>query len=1804
MATLSQADSKRKYSWWWDSHVSPKNSKWLQENLTDMDAKVKQMIKLIEEDADSFARRAEMYYKQRPELMKLVEEFYRAYRALAERYDHATGALRQAHRTMAEAFPNQIPFVLADDSPAGSANEMTDPQTPDMPTPVRAMFDPDELQKDALGLSSHSHALKKNGAFTEESDTVTIRKGLKQLNDLFGSVEAVSHAKFSEGKARKGLNFQDAEEKERSVQNNGSNNIQARVLSESERLGKAEAEISTLKKTLAKFEAEKEAGLLQYQESLERLSNLELEISCAQEDSKGLSERASKAEAEVQTLKESLAKLESERETSLVQYQKCLDRISNLENNISRAEKDAGELNERASKAEVEAEAIKQDLVRVEAEKEAVLAQYKKCLEMISNLEDKLLHAEENARTCNERADKAECEVETLKQALAKLTEEKKAAALQYQHSLEMISSLEQKISCAQEEAQRLNTEINDGVAKLKGAEEKCLLLENSNQSLQSELESLVHKMGSQSEELTEKQKELGRLWTCIQEERLRFVEAETAFQTLQHLHSQSQEELRSLAAELQHRNLMVKDMEACNQGLMDEVQKVKEENKSLNELNLSSAVSIKNLQDEILSLRETIGKLEEEVLVRVDQRNALQQEIYCLKEELKELNKKHWNMLEQVESVGFDTDCFGSSVKELQDDNSKLKENCEAERSEKVALLEKLEIMKKLKEKNAFLENSLSDLNVELEGVRGKVRELEESCQSLFGEKSTLVAEKATLVSQLQITTNNLDKLSEEKNFLENSLLDANAELEAFRVKLKILEGSCQLLDTEKFGLITERESLVSQLDISKQRLEDLEKRYTVLEYEHSSLENERESALHKVEQLQASLYAATQEHIIFSRLSETRLAAMELQIRVLEEEGQCRKKEHEEEVDKAVSAQMEIFVLQKCVNDLKDKIFSLLIECQKLLEGSRLSEKLISELEHENLEQQVEVKSLFEQIKKLRMGLCQVLKTLGIDADWFEDKINQDEAVLSHILCKLQETQYSLSRSYDENQQLLVEKSVLVTLLGQLKVDGANLVTERDTLAREFMIRCEQSSLLQTEIQKLLEMSEELRLKVMEGDQREKVLTTETENLSQQLLDLQRANQNLQEENCKVLEEKRSLSQEVLDLGDEKLNLEEAHWALFGETMSQCNLSLIFNNIVFEKLVELEELTKDLVKLRFITNDLEEKLRIMEGKYDGVKMENSDLKELVNNLENEIVSVKSASDQLRCEVVSGKDLLCRKKNELSEAEQIISAITNEKTELHNLVEDLKNKNDEAKIREKRLSSELQKGRDETELWESQAATFFTEQQSSSVCEVLFEGKIRELIEACESLEDRSNSKDMKIELLKDRISTLEFENGGLQAQLAAYTPAVISFKNCISSLEKHTLFNYKPLAVENEEAVDAHLMTHPIAESLQQRDEDQISMEPDGFTDLQDVQRRIKAIEKAVVEAERLAMLEHLNTNAKLETALKEIEELKSQSHFSREYVVTSKHITPYQVKEELGDRHSNDLKLGKQTREISDARNEVLTKDIMLDQVSDCSSYGISRRETVEADQMLELWETANRDGSIDLRVGKSQKVATAKHARNQIGAVKEHKHSYPSSESLFEKELGVDKLEISDRHTEPSQEGNKRKILERLDSDAQKLTNLQITVEDLKRKLGITEKSKKGRGIEFDTVKVQLDESEESIMKLFDVNRKLMKTVENSSLSFDGSSAIESDESGNARRRKISEQARRGSDKIGRLQLEVQKIQFLLLKLDDDKESKGKTRLSDRKPRVLLRDYLYGGVRTSHKRKKAPFCACVRPPTKGD
>ncbi|KAL0732265.1 hypothetical protein Bca4012_008474 [Brassica carinata] len=1703
MAAVANFNTKR-YSWWWDSHNLPKNSKWLQDNLTDMDSKVKQMIKVIEEDADSFARRAEMYYKKRPELMKLVEEFYRAYRALAERYDHATGVLRHAQQTMAEAFPNQDhTMMFGEESLVGSSTEEFDPQTPDSYPPIRAPVYPSDLQRDALGISSSRlSTVKRNIAFMEDSQSVSNNgKGLRIA------------------KARKGLDF---------------DNVGAKVLSESERASKAEAEIVALKEALAKVQAEKEANLAQFDQNLERLSNLESEVSRAQEDSRGFNERATRAEAEVETLREKLSKVEVEKGASFLQYQQCLRNIADLEDRISLAQKEAGEVEERASQAEAEILSLKQRLVRSETEKEAALVQYRQCLETISNLEERLRKAEEDARLINQRAESADGDVESLKQKVSELTEENEAYELQYQQCLETIADLKLKLFHAQEETQRLSREIEDGVAKLKVAEEKCVVLERSNQNLHSELDGLLEKLGNQSHELTEKQEEMGKLWTTVQEEHLRFIEAETAFQTLQQLHSQSQEELSTLALELQNRSQILKDMEARNNGLQEEVQEAKDESKCLSELNLSSAASIRILQEEVSRLREKIQELEGEVELRVDQRNALQQEIYCLKEELSQIGKKHQSMVEQVELVGLHPEGFGSSVKELQEENSKLKEVKERESIEKAVLLEKLELMEKLVQKNLVLENSISDLSSELETIRGKLKTVEEACMSLAEEKSGLHSEKDMLVSRLQSATENSKKLSEENRLLDNSLFDANAELEELKSKLKSLEDSCHLLNDDKSSLVNERESLLSHMDIMRKSIEDLEKEQAELKVKLLELATERECSLQKIEELGVSLDAKDRDYASFVQLSESQMNGMESKIHHLQDENQRREREYQVELDRAHDAHVEIIVLQKCLQEWLEKSSSLIAENQKIKEASQLLEKLVSELKQENIGKQVQMESSINCIKILRAGIFQVLMKLevipGIDSG---DESSQDQKNMHDILSRLDEMQTMLLKIQNENQQSTIENLVLVEFLRQLKLEAVGIATGKKLLEKELESQRYQLSFSQDEVQKLSSMNGELTTKVNEGVNREEVLKAEVEDLNRQVLQLRNDYTILQGENYKTLDEKMYLTKSTLRLEKEKRELEEDISLLLSETIYQSSLIILLEDVVLEKLSGAVKLNEDLEMLSFVKSKLEEEVREVGDKLKSTETENLQLKGLLEKTDAELANVKYQ--------------LVQKEKELLEAMLMISIVQNEKSELSKAVEDLECKFKEAKaieedkdkqvlklrgdydeqvkksghaneanlkleaelegikVEKEKLNQELSKEKNEVELWESRSSTLLGDLQISVVRETLLEGKIHELAEAYKSLEERSTLKDVEVDQLRGRVNNLEEANKGQNDLMSKYAQAIILLKESIESLEKHI---DTPHTFQNEPP----------------RDTASVVDTNEGFLELQEMCLRIKAIEETV--------------NEKLT-----VQELKTAAVRSR----------------------SGSLR--RQNHEIYPEESEMITKDIVLDQVSsDCSSYEISKRDILKIEEL---------------------------------------KPQHPQKgKSMSEESLIVDKLEVSDRFTDPNKEVNKRKVLERLDSDLQKLSNLHIAVEDLKSKVEREERSEKGKEDEYETVKGQINEAEEALEKLLSINRKLVtKVVSGFEISDGSKSSMDLDEDENSRRRRISEQARRGSEKIGRLQLEIQRLQFLLLKLEGEREDRVKAKVSDSKTRTLLKDYIYGGVRGERRKrikKRFAFCGCVQQP----
>lgn len=112
---MTERATGKGYSWWWASHIRTKQSKWLEQNLQDMEDKVEHVLNLITKDGDSFARRAEMYYKHRPEVINFVEETVRAYRSLAERYDKLSTDLQKANTTIATVCPDKVTYEDDDD---------------------------------------------------------------------------------------------------------------------------------------------------------------------------------------------------------------------------------------------------------------------------------------------------------------------------------------------------------------------------------------------------------------------------------------------------------------------------------------------------------------------------------------------------------------------------------------------------------------------------------------------------------------------------------------------------------------------------------------------------------------------------------------------------------------------------------------------------------------------------------------------------------------------------------------------------------------------------------------------------------------------------------------------------------------------------------------------------------------------------------------------------------------------------------------------------------------------------------------------------------------------------------------------------------------------------------------------------------------------------------------------------------------------------------------------------------------------------------------------------------------------------------------------------------------------------------------------------------------------------------------------------------------------------------------------------------------------------------------------------------
>ncbi|CAL9121584.1 unnamed protein product [Musa textilis] len=1296
MANFSHVEPIHLYSWW-GSHISPNNSKWIQENLKGMNDKVKAMIKLIEEDADSFARRTEMYLKKCPELKKLVEEFYWGYRALAERYEHSTRALRHAHQTMAGAFPNQIPSSFPDESPYGLSGDEVEPHTPEMLLPVHSLIQSDQFDSDAKG-SHRSHS--------EESDPFSSKKGLKQFNEMLATGQGEAHANSSEGKVK---GVKPLEEESKNFKNKGHTSDQE----------------ANVKRNANKV-----------------IKNLQLDISQLSPD--------------------------------------------------------------------------------------------------IHVLKDQIMEESKHANN-------AENEVQSLKGTLSKLNFEKDAALLQYQVSLERISSLELLLSNTRHDLQKISDDLVKEAKKLKYAEEL-------NQSLQLGLDTLENKAKLQEHEINQKQEELEKLQTTLQDKYQQFLEAEMALVSSEKKYIKSQEEAKLLGREFQKGIEKLRNAEQCNMGLEEQICKLKDEINSLNEQNLHSTLMINGLQDDILLLKEKEKKLGDEIRLLVGENKVISQELYHLKEEKNDFEWRYEDLMEKMQAVIIFSESLQAAIKDLQNGNCELKEVCKKYESERELLVEKLKDMNKVSEKNIVLERFLSDANVELDALREKVVALENSQKSLKGEISIYVNERTSVASQFKILSENLEVLSAKNTFLENSLSDASREVEGLRSKVKKLEELCQFLDDQNSGLLAEKYALVKSVTTN---LENVEHRFEELMDKYVSLSRERDLMINQVKELGDILKIEKQQHDTITQSYKHLLGTSENQISQLQEENQHKEKELQTEQHNLIRELMGNFILGKCLSDLTERNLILSLEGQKYLKACRNAETLVSKLEQEKLIYMRNIMSLTRHSEKLSDRIRLVYKALKLHKEFISVEEIQDEVCLDIILRELESLLNSASEVESNYQQSQLERSVLVTLMRNTGLDVINLRLQTYSLERELEMKNEELFVLEHEKHELLERNEQLMRYMEESNQREEVLKTEIKVLHMQFADMQEANRTTRCELVKLLEEKKSLSQEFYNLRQQYNILGEEHNEVLVEAMQLDHLYSFFESLHAERIMELKSLGCDLDSLHVIKNDLSSEISRLNEKMKVLEVEKMHFSDSVTYLEEELRShllilefdlntVTRLFEELDLQIETKKNELIEKEKLLSESNKKVKSTQEKNMELNRLLEAVQLNNIETKLiqkemqkkvsnlsqvvtdnykeirflgeenkikqrdidemhrsvevlvsREEQLTSELQKRKFEIVQCEGELTamlnnihflTVYAALQDEKVHEQIVEGEISAMVRKEILAAELSLSKKL-MEELKNKLHDLEGENRGLKANLDIYLFMLKSLWDGVASIEEQIM-------------------------------------------------------------------------------------------------------------------------------------------------------------------------------------------------------------------------------------------------------------------------------------------------------------------------------------------------------------------------------------------------------------------------------
>ena len=250
-------------------------------------------------------------------------------------------------------------------------------------------------------------------------------------------------------------------------------------------------------------------------------------------------------------------------------------------------------------------------------------------------------------------------------------------------------------------------------------------------------------------------------------------------------------------------------------------------------------------------------------------------------------------------------------------------------------------------------------------------------------------------------------------------------------------------------------------QVDSITVTLLNLERQYKELERRHSDLQKEKDLVLDEVIKLQEQIRLERKEHDDSTHSSNSRFDALQKKISLLVEEGRNREVQLGEEELKIVKAQIEIFVLQQCLNDMAEVNYEISAQLKEKKETCKVQEGKMYSLSQHN--------------QKLTEGIDSVVRVLHLDRKYESlDQMKLEiivQLILNEISCLLN----NVSDAQDVKQNELVEKSLVVTLLEHFGQEVADLRSERNALKQDQQTKNDELLQLQREKEELMKISDE---------------------------------------------------------------------------------------------------------------------------------------------------------------------------------------------------------------------------------------------------------------------------------------------------------------------------------------------------------------------------------------------------------------------------------------------------------------------------------------------------------------------------------------------------------------------------------------------------------------------------------------------------------------------------------------------------------------------------------------------------------